>query len=103
MSDWLDGQMGRWSDSYTFNWELESISWRERREGDFESVAGGVRFVDVAHHVHMRLLILLDLAPQDRVVEEAVVVGVELAFHDYGFTFVDDVYLALGNHRQKIP
>lgn len=51
----------------------------------------------------MRLLILLDLAPQDRVVEEAVVVGVELAFHDYGFTFVDDVYLTLGNHRQKIP
>lgn len=64
----------------TENRQLELVSRRQSREGDLEAVAGRKRLIDVTHDVHLRVLAALGLPPQDRIIEEAIVVGVETAF-----------------------
>lgn len=48
-------------------------------ERDSESSGRDERFQQVAHHVDLRLLVALRLAPQDRIIEQVELVGVELA------------------------
>ena len=48
-------------------------------EDDFEALGGQERLKDVAHDVDGGLLVGLDLLPDDRVLEHAELVAVELA------------------------
>ena len=77
----------------TGNGQGEDVSWRLRFEGDLESGRGGERLHEVAHHVHLRPLGELRLAPEYRVVEQVEVVRVELALERHAGTDVDDELL----------
>jgi len=50
--------------------EFEDVSQRHVGVGDLDAVAGNERLVEAAHDVHLRPLVELLLAPDDRVVEE---------------------------------
>lgn len=82
--------------SLTIDGQLETISWRRRREGRFEAITRQERLVDVAHYVHLNVFVELRLSPEDRVIEEAVLIGVEFAFEDDGVSRTDDVHLIDG-------
>ena len=77
----------------TWNGERKDVSWRLRNERDFEPLRGRERFHEVAHHVHLRLLAELRLAPEYRVVEQVEIVRVELALERHVSTDVDDKLL----------
>jgi len=72
-------------------------------ERDFVSVGLDERIVDVAEDVDLAELVELLFAPQDRVVEHVVAVGVETALHRHVVADVDDVILRLGDHREILP
>jgi len=54
----------------TCDGQSERVVGRPRVERDDEASSGLERFEHAAHHVHLRLLVTLSLAPPDRVVEQ---------------------------------
>jgi len=78
----------------TGNEESKDVSWRLRYKRDLESCSGRERFHEVAHHVHLRPLAELDLAPEYRVVEQVEVVRVKLALERHVRADVDDELLS---------
>lgn len=82
--------------SLTIDRQLETISRRSGREGRFEAITRQERLVDVAHYVHLNVFVELRLSPEDRVIEETVLIGVEFAFEDDGVSWIDDVHLVDG-------
>ena len=69
---------------------------------DLESIGGHEGFVDVAEDVDLEILVVLFLPPENRVLEEVVLVGVEVALEHRRLTLTENVELTFGNHRQEI-
>ena len=69
-------------------------------EGKLQAIGAGYkRFIDAAHHVDLRPLSELLLAPDDRVVEHVVAQRLEAAFEHGRVTGVEYQHVTLCQHR----
>jgi len=71
----------------------------QRRESDLEAAARDEGFIEATHDVHLRLLVELLLAPNDRIVEDGVVFGPKTALEYHRIPFIEDVELRLSDDR----
>ena len=85
----------------TFDLEPEPVSGRLRDEHDVVSAGGGERLLDDAHDVEDGPLAELLLLPDDRVVEHAQVVHVELTVDEHAAAAVDDQLAAARQHHRR--
>ncbi len=79
----------------------QHVAGRQWVERDVEAIAFFEGRLHVAHDVHLRHLVVLSLHPDDRVIEEVEVGGVELAVQGEVFARVHDVHLSLGQHNEQ--
>jgi len=88
----------------TCDGQSEGVVGRPGLERDGEPSSGLERFQHVAHHVDLRLLVPLRLAPPDRVVEQVEpTVGRKLAVQSHRLARIDQQYLSSGQHLRHRP
>ena len=85
----------------TFDLEPQPISGRRSEQHDVVSPGGGERFLDDTHDVEDGALAELLLLPDDRVVEHAEVVHVELAVDEHSAAAVDDEFSTARQHHGR--